>query len=88
MINKTNEEFLQDFKTILTEKMRCCFAEEAAQMDEKTNFYTLGWDSLDRIEFIMNCEKLYDIEVPNNFIYEVSTFGDVIEGIKKILNNR
>ncbi len=42
----------------------------------------LGFDSLKRIEFISSLEAMFNISLPETFISEVQTVGDVVEKLK------
>ena len=44
----------------------------------------LNMDSLDIVEFIMACEKEFDISIPDNCVDDVQTVGDLINAIKKL----
>jgi len=43
----------------------------------------LGADSLDAVEIIMNCEREFNICIPDNEAEKVSTVGDLIVFIEK-----
>ena len=39
----------------------------------------LGADSLDQIEFIMECERDFNFSIPNNMSEQIQTVGDVYD---------
>lgn len=46
----------------------------------------LGGDSLDLLEFVMQCEEEFDIQIPDNEVQDMKTLGeafDYIAGVKK-----
>lgn len=53
---------------------------------EDTKFVDdLGADSLDIFQIVMGIEEEFDIEIDNEEIEKITTVGDVIEEIKKIV---
>lgn len=53
---------------------------------EETKFVDdLGADSLDIFQIVMGIEEEFDIEIDNEDIEKITTVGDVIEEIKKIV---
>ena len=44
----------------------------------------LGADSLDTVELIMEFEKEFDIQIPDDKAEKIETVGDVIEYVKAI----
>jgi len=46
----------------------------------------LGADSLDVFQIIMQIEDEFNIEIPNEKAETIVTVGDVVEGIKELLN--
>jgi len=46
----------------------------------------LGADSLDTVELVMALEEEFDIEIPDEEAEKISTVGEAIEHIKKLIN--
>ena len=62
-------------KKTLKIKDECAIVENAKFVDD------LGADSLDQIDFIMEIEDEYGIEVPDEVIEKILTVGDAINHI-------
>lgn len=45
----------------------------------------LGADSLDQVDLIMNFEKTFGLEIPDDIAGEINTVGDAIDYIEKHL---
>ena len=52
---------------------------------ETTFVDDLGADSLDIFQIIMGIEEEYDIEIDNDDAEKITTVGDAIEQIKKVI---
>lgn len=64
---------------IVTEKLGL----EKEQVTETASFTTdLGADSLDTVELIMDLEKEFDIEIPEEEAQQIKTVGDAIKYIE------
>ena len=64
---------------IIVEKLNC----EASEVTPEANFSSdLGADSLDTVELIMEFEKAFDIQIPDQDAQGIKTVGDAIEYIK------
>lgn len=48
----------------------------------------LGADSLDKVELIIECEKAFDIQIPDEKAESVQTIGDVVNLIDSILEKQ
>ena len=59
----------------------------AEEITTETTFVNdLGADSLDVFQIIMQIEDEFNIEIPNEKAETIVTVGDVVEGIKELLN--
>ena len=59
---------------------------DAAQVTEEARFTNdLGADSLDTVELIMECEKEFNISIPDDQAEKISTVGDAIRYIEENL---
>ena len=64
---------------IIVEQPNC----EASEVPPEANFSSdLGADSLDTVELIMEFEKTFDIQIPDQDAQGIKTVGDAIEYIK------
>ncbi len=60
---------------------------EKDEITEDSKFVDdLGADSLDVFQIIMGIEEEFDIEIDNEDVESISTVGDVIEEIKKLID--
>ena len=57
---------------------------EAAQITPTASFTNdLGADSLDTVELVMEFEKAFNIQIPDEDAEKISTVGDVINYLKE-----
>ena len=64
---------------IIVEKLNC----EASEVTPEANFFSdLGADSLDTVELIMEFEKAFDIQIPDQDAQGIKTVGDAISYIE------
>ena len=47
-----------------------------------TNFKSLGADSIDLFELVMNIEEEYEVELPTEELSNIETVGDFVEFLK------
>ena len=60
---------------------------EKDEITEDSKFVDdLGAESLDVFQIIMGIEEEFDIEIDNEDVESISTVGDVIEEIKKLID--
>ena len=43
----------------------------------------LGCDSLDKIELVMECEKEFNVAIPDDAVTDIHTISDLIDYIEK-----
>ena len=74
----------EDVKAIIVEKLGV----DAAEVTETASFQNdLGADSLDIVELIMDFEKKFDIEIPDDDDGDkIATVGDAIKYIEDKVN--
>ena len=74
----------EDVKAIIVEKLGV----DAAEVTESASFQNdLGADSLDIVELIMEFEKTFDIEIPDDDASDkITTVGDAIQYIEDKVN--
>ena len=57
---------------------------EESQITNEANFQTdLGADSLDTVELIMEFEKEFNVEIPDEDTQKIATVGDAIAYVEK-----
>jgi len=57
---------------------------EAAQITPTASFTNdLGADSLDTVELVMEFEKAFNLQIPDEDAEKISTVGDVINNLKE-----
>ena len=76
----------EDVKAIIVEKLGV----DAAEVTETASFQNdLGADSLDIVELIMEFEKTFDIEIPDDDASDkITTVGDAIKYIEDKVNEK
>lgn len=66
-------------REIIVEKLNC----EPSEVVAEANFANdLGADSLDTVELIMEFEKEFDMQIPDNEAQTIKTVGDAISYIE------
>ena len=77
----SREEIEAKVKEIVAEKADC----EISEVNEQTNLEeTLGMDSLDRVELIMEIEKEFGITIPDDDACKVITTKDCVDMVEKL----
>ena len=78
------ENIAEDVKKIIVERLGV----DPAEVTEAASFQNdLGADSLDIVELIMEFEKVFDIEIPDDDASDsISTVGDAIKYIEDKVN--
>ena len=67
-------------KAIIADKLGV----ELSQVTNEANFQTdLGADSLDTVEMIMEFEKEFNVEIPDEDTEKIATVGDAIAYVEK-----
>ena len=79
---KTKKNIMSDIsskvKAIIVDKLVI----DESEVTEKSNFMTdLGADSLDTVELIMEFEKEFDLQIPDDEAEKITTVGEAIEYI-------
>ncbi|MCH5171871.1 MAG: acyl carrier protein [Erysipelotrichales bacterium] len=69
------------------EEIKVMFAKKVKvdELDPNAELKSLGLDSLDLVELIMDIEEQYGIEFDNEELVEFKTVGDVLSAIEKKL---
>ena len=72
-------ETFEKVKKIVVEKLGV----EPAQVVESASFVNdLGADSLDVVEFVMEVEKVFNVEIPDEAAGSLATVGDAVKFIE------
>lgn len=70
-------------REIIVEKLNC----EPSEVTREANFSSdLGADSLDTVELIMDFEKAFDTQIPDQDAQAIKTVGDAIDYIESKIN--
>ena len=72
-------DIAQKVKSIIVDKLG---VEESEVVDEASFTNDLGADSLDTVELIMEFEKEFDIQIPDDQAENISTVGQAISYIE------
>ena len=76
----SRKEIEEKVKEIVAEKAEC----EISEVNDQTNLEeTLGMDSLDRVELLMEMEKEFDIIIPDDDADKVITTKDCVDLVVK-----
>ena len=75
----------EDVKAIIVEKLGV----DASEVTETASFTNdLGADSLDTVELIMEFEREFEINIPDNQAENISTVGEAISFVESAVNNK
>ena len=75
----SQEAILEKVRSIVAEQLSV----ESGEIKPDSNFQNdLGADSLDTVELIMEFEKEFDIQIPDDKAEAISTVGDAISFIE------
>jgi len=81
--NKSNEDIAQRIKEIIVEKMDV----DADDVTNEASFIeSLGADSLDTVELIMELEDEFELEIPDEVAEKMATVGDAIKYVQAQAN--
>lgn len=72
-------------KTIIVDKLG---VDEAEVKPEASFTNDLGADSLDTVELIMEFEREFEINIPDNQAENISTVGEAISFVENAVNNK
>ena len=76
-------EIREQIISIIVEKLGV----DAAEVTNEASFTNdLGADSLDTVELIMEFEKKFNIEIPDDQAEKIGTVGDAVKFIEEKLN--
>lgn len=77
------EEISSKVKAIIVDKLGV----DASEVTETASFTTdLGADSLDTVELIMDFEKAFDIQIPEDVAEKIATVKDAVDYITEAVN--
>ena len=72
-------EIAERVKAIIVDKLS---VEESEVTNEASFTNDLGADSLDTVELIMECEKEFNISIPDDQAEKITTVGDAIKYVE------
>ena len=78
--NKVMSDIASKVKAIIVDKLG---VDESEVVNEASFTNDLGADSLDTVELIMEFEKEFDIQIPDDQAENIITVGQAIEFIEK-----
>ena len=79
------EDITAKVKEIIVDKLG---VDESEVVDSASFTNDLGADSLDTVELIMEFEKVFDIQIPEEVAEKISTVKDAIDNIAQAVNSR
>ena len=79
------EDITAKVKAIIVDKLG---VDESEVVDTASFTNDLGADSLDTVELIMEFEKVFDIQIPEEVAEKISTVKDAIDNIEKAVNSK
>ena len=76
------QSVLEDVKQIVADQTGIALEmiHETSHLDTDLNF-----DSLDKVEIVMELEEHFDISVPDEVADEIRTVGDIVNGVTRLL---
>jgi acyl carrier protein len=80
-MQKLSNEQIDWIKNLIVDKIGC----QIEEIEPATDVYSLGMDSLDYIEIVMEIEKHHNIEIPDIEAEKVRTFSSLIDVIEQSL---
>ena len=79
------EDITAKVKEIIVDKLG---VDESEVVDSASFTNDLGADSLDTVELIMEFEKVFDIQIPEEVAEKISTVKDALDNISQAVNSR
>lgn len=79
---RTNQEILEEIKTIVGEKIGMD-SEDINDTDDFDN--DLSLDSLDKIEILMECEKSFDIDIHDDLVDDCKNCKELADILQTLL---
>ena len=79
------EDITAKVKAIIVDKLG---VDESEVVDSASFTNDLGADSLDTVELIMEFEKVFDIQIPEEVAEKISAVKDAIDNIEKAVNSK
>ncbi|MCL5436609.1 MAG: acyl carrier protein [Candidatus Dependentiae bacterium] len=75
------EELREKLKSIIASQLSI----KPEEIADGITFDELGADSLDRVEVVMKIEEAFDIELNDDEMEKITTFGALVEYVDKVL---
>lgn len=83
IVAPTKDEIFTFLKSKLKDDYQGIDAEEIKLTDNLIG--DIGLDSLDTVELVVDAEKLYGIQIPDEEMCEVQTIGEFVDVIHKLI---
>lgn len=77
-------EILQEMQLVIQEQLD----REDIVLTEATKLNDLGVDSIELMEFIINLEDEFSLEISDNTIYHMDKVSDLLDYLSEQLNNK
>lgn len=59
-------------------------SKQASEITDSSTFDSLGADSLDRVEIVLNIEEKFDIEVDDEAVEKLKTIGELVDYVQRL----
>ena len=59
-------------------------SKQTSEITDSSTFDSLGADSLDRVEIVLNIEEKFDIEVDDEAVEKLKTIGELVDYVQKL----
>ncbi len=80
-----NENIEQEIKQVVAETI----GKDASELKTDTNFWNdLGVDSIKAIEIVVAIERRFKVSIREEQIPKISTIGEAVEVVKKVLGKK
>lgn len=76
----------QDILTAVTGAIAQQKQMDAATISADSTLETLGISSLDAITIVYEIEEIFDVEVPNEDLEQLTTVQDIVDGIAALID--
>ncbi len=59
-------------------------SKQTSEITDSSTFDSLGADSLDRVEIVLNIEEKFDIEVDDEAVEKLKTIGELVDYVQRL----
>ena len=71
-----------EIRKVIYEKLQKLTSQK---LDDNSDIYNIGIDSLDLVELVTEAEDLFDVIISDEDLMSFKTIGDIIKGFEKLL---